>query len=351
MIRAYVPWYLVRNYVAFALVVCLGALQFAAARKSGRQGRTRAIIALVVVAAAFILFYALAPELLTPGPAGGEMVFLFGGVALLAVGVTKGIGYWVHLRLRAVQVLGIRDWRLDGSDVGNRKPEVVSQGSEVKSRKSEAGSRALKIENWHLIFPLVSLIIFLVDVPLFHALNGLAFRTSLIDVPAQFLMNDYIVPTALVLALLALWSAGRDADEQTSFQRIVLRVLLTLALASITLKLINEVYFRPRPFAFDESVRLLFYHPSDSAMPSNAATVCFSLAIAVWLRQRRWGAVMLALAIGMTLARVIGGVHYPADIIAGAWLGGIWAWLVNRATSLDHPLDAIIGLARRIRLG
>ena len=135
------------------------------------------------------------------------------------------------------------------------------------------------------------------------------------------------------------------------FQRTVLRALVALALASITLKLINEVYFRPRPFTFDDSVRLLFYHPSDSTMPSNAATVSFALAVAVWLRQRRWGAAMLALSVGMTFARIVGGVHYPADVVVGAWLGGISAWLVNRAMWLDRLLDRVTGLAQRIRLG
>jgi undecaprenyl-diphosphatase len=326
VIRAYVPWYLVRNYLAFAFVACLGALQLAAAyRGEAQPSRARFAIALVIIVGTFLVFYALAPELLTPGPAGGEMVFLLGGTALVSVMVTRLIG---RSEVRGRQ-----------SDVGSRGPEVGVSPTH------------LKFEFWYLIFPLGSLAIVLLDVPLFHAINRLALRSPLMDVPVQFLMNDYIVPTALVLTLLALWFAGRDADERVSFQRTALRALIALALASITLKLINQVYFRPRPFAFDDSVRLLFYHPSDSTMPSNAATVCFSLAMAVWLRQRRWGTVMLALSAGMTLARVIGGVHYPADIVAGAWLSSIWAWLVDRAVWLDRPLDVVAGLAHRLGLG
>jgi TctA family transporter len=84
VIRAYVPWYLVRNYLAFAFVACLAALQLAQAR-----GRRHRLAALLVLIAAFLGFYALAPELLTPGPAGGEMTFLFGGAALAAVMVTR----------------------------------------------------------------------------------------------------------------------------------------------------------------------------------------------------------------------------------------------------------------------
>jgi membrane-associated phospholipid phosphatase len=318
MIRAYVPWYLVRNYLAFTFVACLAALQLASAQGQ----RNRATLALVILIGTFLVFYAFAPELLTPGPAGGEMTFLFSGAALLAVIMTRLI-----------------------SKVGNRKSEVRIHAEHPEPRISHI------LLIWYFIFPLVSLFVVLFDVPLFHLLNGIALRTLLIDVLVQFLMNDYIVPTALVLVLLTMWFAGRDAEERASLQRTVLRALLALALASIVLKLINQVYFRPRPFTFDDSVRLLFYHPSDSTMPSNAATVCFALAIAVWLRQRRWGAVMLALGVGITLSRVVGGVHYPADVVVGVWLGGIWAWLVNRVTGLDRPLDAVVGLARRLALG
>ncbi len=318
MIRAYIPWYLVGNYLVFAFIACLGALQVARARRDGISYT----IGIAIIAGAFLGFYALALELLTPGPAGGEMTFLFGGAALLAVVVTRLIS-------------GL----MGGAQILVRL-----------ARMERSATHTLQSSLLLILILGISLVVVIFDLPLFHALNGLALRTPLIDVPVQFLMNDYIVPTALVLALLALWFAGRDDDERHKLQRTVLRALVALALASLMLKLINEIYFRPRPFTFDDSVRLLFYHPSDSSMPSNAATVCFALSLAIGLRQRRWGAMMLALSVGMTLARVVGGAHYPADVVIGAWLGGVWAWLVNRAVWLDRPLDTMIGLARCMRL-
>jgi undecaprenyl-diphosphatase len=330
VIRAYIPWYLVRNYWVFAFIACLGALQLAAARRAepGHR-RARYAVAFAILVGVFLGYYALAPELLTPGPAGGELMFLFSGAALFAVVVTR----LVFPR----RILTAKTQRTPSPSGSTIAPYMSS-------------FKRLRFGIWYLIFGL-SLVVLFFDVPLFHALNGLALHTPLIDVPVQFLMNDYIVPTALVLALLALWFAGRDASEQASFRRTALRALIALALASITLKLINEVYFRARPFTFDDSVRLLFYHPSDSTMPSNAATVSFALAVTVWLRQKRWGAAMLVLSIGMTFARIVGGVHYPADVVVGAWLGGIWAWLVNRIAWLDHPLDRVTGLAQWIGLG
>jgi undecaprenyl-diphosphatase len=342
VIRAYIPWYLVRNYWVFAFIACLGALQLAAAHRAEPEyRRARCAVAFAILVGAFLGFYALAPELITPGPAGGELTFLFAGAALFAVIVTR-IAF-------PRQILTAKTQRTPSLSGSTFAPCVSWRFKRLKFRvlvwlKPDCA------DILHLIFGL-SLVVLFFDVLLFHALNGLALRTPLIDTPVQFLMNDYIVPTALVLTLLALWFAGRDADERAAFQRTVLRAMLALALASITLKLINEVYFRPRPFTFDDSVRLLFYHPSDSSMPSNAATVSFALAVTVWLRQKRWGIMMLALSFGMTFARIVGGVHYPADVVVGAWLGGVWAWLVNRATWLDSPLDRVSGLARRMGLG
>ena len=90
VIRAYIPWYLVRNYWGFAFIACLGALQLAAAhRVEPEHRRARYAIAFAILGGAFLGFYALAPELLTPGPAGGEMMFLFSGAALFAVIVTR----------------------------------------------------------------------------------------------------------------------------------------------------------------------------------------------------------------------------------------------------------------------
>lgn len=348
MIRAYIPWYLVFNYLVFAFVACLGALQLAKAYRTG-AGRGRYALAWAILIGAFLGFYAFAPELLTPGPAGGELTFLFGGVALLTAVLTRA-GLADRQDFRGCRFTQMHaDSICEDQRAGSSPASPRAEAGERKSEDQQLVVPHLKIEVYYLLAGF-SLAVVLFDAPLFHLLNGLARRTPLIDVPVQFFMNDYVVPTALVLALLSLWFAGRTADERAAFQRTGLRALLALALASIVLKLINEVYFRPRPFTFDDSVRLLFYHPSDSSMPSNSATVCFALAASVWLRQKQWGGVMLALAAGMTLSRIVGGVHTPADIVVGAWLGGLSAWLIHRMSRLDSLVNAAIGLAQRLGL-
>jgi undecaprenyl-diphosphatase len=188
------------------------------------------------------------------------------------------------------------------------------------------------------------------DYALFRLVNGLAGHCLLLDRLAQLLVNDYFLPTLMSLLLLALWFGGFTDEERKRNQLVVLRAVISLLLANALLKMCNLVYFRPRPFTYHD-VNLLFYHPSDSSLPSNPAAVGFALAVAVWLYNRRTGGLLLVLATLFIISRVYCGVHYPLDVITGAGLGSLSAWLVVRKMPfLDPLLVTVIGLARRVCL-
>jgi undecaprenyl-diphosphatase len=186
-----------------------------------------------------------------------------------------------------------------------------------------------------------------VDWALFTLLNGLAGRAPWLDTAIRFVMNDYSVPTALVLVLFALWFASSPASRERN-QRAVLTAFASLILGNVIIKAMNVAYYRFRPFAFHD-VTLLFYYPSDSSFPSNAAFVGFCAATAIWLFNRKIGLGMYALASLFALSRVAGGVHYPSDIVGGAligilvarWVGAdvafldrLWAWAIRQLRRL-----------------
>jgi len=188
------------------------------------------------------------------------------------------------------------------------------------------------------------------DLQLFQLINNLAGRSAILDGLARLLVNDYFLTTAMSLFLVAFWFEGRTQSQRGQNQRAVLQALIALFIANIILKLCNLVYFRPRPFV-DHQVNLLFYRPTDSSFPSNAATVGFSLAIAVWLTNRRPGALLLVLATLFGLSRIYCGIHYLLDVVAGALLGALSAYLVvKRGEFFDPVLSLIIRTGRRLCL-
>ncbi len=338
--RAYVPLHLAVNYILFAFTAALGVLQAVAATSQDWQQACVALptrpragmaVGLVLVAIAYAAFWFFAPDLLTPGPAGAELTALFGLSALLALGVARLLARWRQ------PILTAAPWLTESTK---------KTGAFSTFFAAQATPFNLAILSFCL---LLSSLIGLYDMQLFRLLNGTAGRHGILDSAIQFFMNDYVIPTALVLALLGLWFSGQTTQDRTGNQTTALRALLAMLLASAIVSLINVIYFRPRPFTNHE-VTLLFYHPSDSSLPSNAATVGFSLASAVWLRKKEWGRWMLGLAGAIALARVWGGAHYPLDIVAGAWLGGLGAWAINRAVWLDRPIGWVIRLTQRLTL-
>ena len=167
------------------------------------------------------------------------------------------------------------------------------------------------------------------DWALFRALNGLAGRSPLLDTLIRFFMNDYWATTMLVLLPFGLWFSGDSDAERERNQKGVLSTVTALVMANLVVKVINLLYWRWRPFTYHD-VTLLFYHPSDSAFPSNAATVGAGIAVSVLLFSPKTGLALLLIACLFSVSRIVGGVHYPTDILGGWIIGGTFAWLVQR---------------------
>ena len=144
----FVSAYLALSYLAFATLVVLGLLQVLAARQSlvglalvdyRRPGAWRRALGPALIALAYVWFFGTRREILTPGPAGAELVVLFGGGVLLALALTLLGASLVrpHRRARAPATLpsGVeaREVRLDHGAAGMvfRRADGESPGPAV----------------------------------------------------------------------------------------------------------------------------------------------------------------------------------------------------------------------------
>ena len=85
--------------------------------------------------------------------------------------------------------------------------------------------------------------------------------------------------------------------------------------------ILRYLLYSPRPFLVLENVNRLMNHELESSFPSGHATFYFSLAMGVYLYNKKAGWIYFSLAGLVGVARIFVSVHWPLDILAGAMLG------------------------------
>ncbi|WP_369203005.1 phosphatase PAP2 family protein [Streptomyces sp. PU-14G] len=132
--------------------------------------------------------------------------------------------------------------------------------------------------------------------------------------------------TLVALGLLLLWTgvrAWRTRDPVLGTGAVLTGIGTSVAYAlSEGLKLVAD---EERPCRALTGTDPLAECPptGDWSFPSNHATLAAALAVGLALTRPRLAAVTLPLAVAAALLRVLVGVHYPHDVLAGAVLGTV----------------------------
>ena len=189
------------------------------------------------------------------------------------------------------------------------------------------------------------------DLEMVTLLNRLVGWQDWLDAIGEVLVSDYFIPVMLILGLMWLWfSTDESSSSGLPSKKTVIAAILAMAFANLTVLILNEVYFRPRPFT-EVDLNLLFYRPTDSSFPSNPAALSFAMSFSVLRQQRRLGLVLMALAAVWSMSRVFAGVFYVSDVVAGAALGIIIAWGSAWLLRWLEPLPtAVVRLIRALHL-
>ncbi|MFJ3204433.1 phosphatase PAP2 family protein [Streptomyces sp. NPDC086989] len=88
--------------------------------------------------------------------------------------------------------------------------------------------------------------------------------------------------------------------------------------------------------------------PGDWSFPSNHAAIAAAAATALWLTDRRLGALAGPAALLMAFSRVWVGAHYPHDVVLGVLVGAAVAWPLTLLARRGAP---VVERLRGTRLG
>lgn len=132
---------------------------------------------------------------------------------------------------------------------------------------------------------------------------------------------------------------------------VALAALAALVVADATAAQIwKPLFHRSRPCYELPGVRLLIDQVDSPGFPSNHAANVFAFATVILIHYRRLGWPLVAIGALVAYSRIYVGVHYPADVLAGA----LWGVLIGFVfTSLHYYGTALATrwtyLARRRR--
>ncbi|MFF1723850.1 phosphatase PAP2 family protein [Streptomyces sviceus] len=179
------------------------------------------------------------------------------------------------------------------------------------------------------------------DVDLLYDINGLAK-----DAPHWFdrvmeYVGEYGILLGMVLLILWCWWAGRRRGGEDAAASVAALVWapLAAALAVLVNVPIRGFVERPRPFRTHEGLEVLVSGKTDYSFVSDHATITMAMAVGLFVANRKFGLVGIALALLEGFCRVYMGVHYPTDVIGGFALGTAVTLLLSPlAMALLTPL-------------
>lgn len=170
---------------------------------------------------------------------------------------------------------------------------------------------------------------------LFRWVNQLSIDHGYLN-PIFIGLAEYTVLLAALMCLFV-WFQNRSRYNRA----MVVSAGLTFILAELLGKIAGIFYFNQQPFAEMSHVNLLIQKEVNNSFPSDHTIFIFSICLIFWLFHKRhmyW--LIIACAVGFS--RILVGVHYPFDVLAGAAIACLTAVAVVYLPICQKSVDALL---------
>ncbi|OGY56402.1 MAG: hypothetical protein A2Y84_01870 [Candidatus Colwellbacteria bacterium RBG_13_48_8] len=168
------------------------------------------------------------------------------------------------------------------------------------------------------------------DQQAFNTLYSLAHKLPLLDglfiFAAKYLFWLIIVAVFVSLFRKKNWNNSLSVGKNR-FQYFSLGLIAFLLSRAVATNIIQSFFNSPRPFVA-LGIDPLVNHAAANSFPSGHMASLMPIVLTLFLinpKAGRWG-IFLTLVVG--LARVIAGLHWPSDILAGILIGSLSFWII-----------------------
>ncbi len=176
-----------------------------------------------------------------------------------------------------------------------------------------------------------------VDKGIFAAINSLM-SSAVVALPAVALTDlGSEVAEAVIAAMIYFLSKPN--------RKLAVGIVTAIVVSNIMVFVLDSVYFRPRPYQVLGNAYLPVGRDESSSFPSGHSTRAFAIASVFTVLKGRKYAAVFVIAGGIALSRILVGVHFPFDIMGGAFLGitlGLLAVFLADSLRLVHVAQRLI---------
>ncbi|MEZ2659515.1 undecaprenyl-diphosphatase [Aneurinibacillus aneurinilyticus] len=173
------------------------------------------------------------------------------------------------------------------------------------------------------------------NIDAFRLINDLGKQYPYLN-PVIVFLADYML-YFLCLSIVVYWFTRTNQNRM-----MVIQAVLAFIFAELLGRIAGQFHSHYQPFAVLPHVNKLIEHDIDNSFPSDHTILFFSVCISFWLVRKKSGWLWLMLPFCVAISRIWVGVHYPIDVVTGAFLGVISAlfvyWLVPKLSSIKQLL-------------
>ncbi|HEY8577295.1 MAG TPA: phosphatase PAP2 family protein [Devosia sp.] len=154
----------------------------------------------------------------------------------------------------------------------------------------------------------------------------------------EFGLSDWVlIPSLLVFVLAALAArlVPRGLYRRATYELCLVAsfIFVGVGLPGLLVNLLKRLFGRARPELFADAGTFQFQHLINDwtfqSFPSGHATTAIGTAFVVGFMAPRYFRLILLIAVMTGISRVVIGMHYPTDVVAGFVIGTLGAYAVR----------------------